>query len=81
MNQKLKIIVKNHPSDERVKELIAAVKEFIQITYYSWEEVIKVKKYKLKKKWKIALVILAFVAFTLLLYLISLRIDYLETIL
>lgn len=31
----LKIIVKNPPSEERKKELINEIKEWIQINYYS----------------------------------------------
>lgn len=35
MEQKLKLIVKNPPSEEKIKELIQEIKEFIQINYYS----------------------------------------------
>lgn len=35
MDQKLKIIVKNTPSEEHIKELIKDITEFIQISYYS----------------------------------------------
>lgn len=35
MEQKLKLIVKNLPSEERQKELIKEIKEWIQINYYS----------------------------------------------
>lgn len=35
MDKKLKLIVKNHPDEERQKELIKEIKEFIQINYYS----------------------------------------------
>lgn len=35
MDKKLKLIVKNPPNEERQKELIKEIKEFIQINYYS----------------------------------------------
>ena len=35
MEQKLKLIVKNLPSEEKQKELIKEIKEWIQINYYS----------------------------------------------
>ena len=35
MEQKLKLIVKNLPSEEKQQELIKEIKEFIQIKYYS----------------------------------------------
>lgn len=35
MEQKLKLIVKNLPSEEKQQELIKEIKEFIQINYYS----------------------------------------------
>lgn len=35
MEQKLKLIVKNLPSEEKQLELIKEIKEFIQINYYS----------------------------------------------
>lgn len=35
MDKNLKIIVVNPPSEQRIRELIDAIKEFIQATYYS----------------------------------------------
>lgn len=35
MEQKLKLIVKNLPSEEKQLELIKEIKEFIQVKYYS----------------------------------------------
>ena len=37
----LKVIVKNPPNEERQKELINEIKEWIQINYYSQKGVIK----------------------------------------
>lgn len=34
MDQKLKIIVKNPPCEEKIKEFIKEIKEFIQNNYY-----------------------------------------------
>ena len=43
-NINLKIIVKNPPDEEKQKELLKEITEFIQINYYSQKRVIKMSK-------------------------------------